>query len=285
MSVLAAASKLRRDRWARRITGIFFAVALSAALHAAALPPALLDYTDKYCSSCHNDEDKKGRLDLTSLTLDLTATTDFSTWVKVHDRLGAGEMPPKEKKRPDAAETAAFLAALRETLGAHDRELIAREGRATQRRLNGYEYENALRDLLHAPWLQIRGQFPDDGESNRYNKIGDALDVSHVHLARYMAAADYAIRQALTVQLEHPPTTTVRPRGRGGRWRGTLWSGSTACKAASSKPRRHWRPVAGDREAGSKTVMGWGARGRVLLLAGAARDAAPCPWWSWAAGR
>ena len=210
MSFLAPTLKVGRDRWARWTAGIFFAVALPAALHAAALPPALLDYTDKYCSSCHNAEDKKGRLDLTSLTLDLTATTDFSTWVKVHDRLGAGEMPPKEKKRPDAAETAAFLAALRETLGAHDRELIAREGRATQRRLNGYEYENALRDLLHAPWLQIRGQFPDDGESNRYNKIGDALDVSHVHMARYMAAADYAIRQALTVQHVRPPTTNVR---------------------------------------------------------------------------
>ena len=210
MSFLAPTLKVGRDRWARWTAGIFFAVALSAALHAAALPPALLDYTDKYCSSCHNDEYKKGRLDLTSLTLDLTATSDFSTWVKVHDRLGAGEMPPKEKKRPDAAETAAFLAALRETLGAHDRELIAREGRATQRRLNGYEYENALRDLLHAPWLQIRGQFPDDGESNRYNKIGDALDVSHVHMARYMAAADYAIRQALTVQHVRPPTTNVR---------------------------------------------------------------------------
>jgi len=69
-------------------------------------------------------------------------------------------MPPKEKGVPDPAETAAFLAALRDTLVAHDRDLIAREGRATQRRLNGYEYENALRDLLDAPWLQIRGRFP-----------------------------------------------------------------------------------------------------------------------------
>ena len=176
----------------------------------AALPPAILDYTDKYCSGCHNDEDKQGRLDLTALTLDLTAQTDFAAWVKVHDRLNAGEMPPKEKKRPEAAETAAFLAALRGTLVTEDRALIAREGRATQRRLNGYEYENALRDLLSAPWLQIRGQFPDDGESYRYNKIGDALDVSHVHMARYMAAADYAMRQALTVQLEQVPTTTTR---------------------------------------------------------------------------
>jgi len=182
----------------------------AASVHAAALPPAILDYTDKYCSSCHNDEDKSGRLDLTSLTLDLTATSDFAAWVKVHDRLGAGEMPPKEKKRPDAAETAAFLAALRTTLVTHDRDLVAREGRATQRRLNGYEYENALRDLLGAPWLQLRGQFPDDGEANRYNKIGDALDVSHVHMTRYMAAADYAIRQVLSVKFVQPPTSVVR---------------------------------------------------------------------------
>ena len=213
---------------------------LSAAA-SAALPPALRDYTDKYCSACHNDDDKKGRLDLTSLALDLTAQSDFATWIKVHDRLGAGEMPPKEKARPDPAETAAFLAALREVLITHDRALVAREGRATQRRLNGYEYENALRDLLGAPWLQIRGQFPDDGESNRYNKIGDALDVSHVHLARYLAAADYAIRQALTVQLERPPTTTVRHYARDQR---TLTSKFTP-NPFNSSPDRMTYPLLG----------------------------------------
>ena len=76
--------------------------------------------------------------------------------------------------------------------------------------LNGYEYENALRDLFNAPWLQIKDQFPEDGEAFRFNKIGDALDVSHVHMARYMSAADYAIRQVLSVQFTQPPTTTRR---------------------------------------------------------------------------
>ena len=32
-----------------------------------------------------------------------------------------------------------------------------------------------------------------------FNKIGDALDVSHVHLTRYMGAADYAMREAMSV--------------------------------------------------------------------------------------
>ncbi|MFO1451026.1 MAG: DUF1592 domain-containing protein [Opitutaceae bacterium] len=207
----------------------------------ASLPGVVLDYTDRYCSSCHNDEDKKGRLDVGSLTSALTSKPDLETWVKIHDRLAAGEMPPEEKPRPDAAETAAFLQALRDTLVAHESERVRREGRATQRRLNGYEYENALRDLLSAPWLQIRGQFPDDGESNRFNKIGEALDVSHVHLARYLAAADYAIRQTLSVQLERPPTTTTRHYARDQR---TLTSKFTP-NPFNSSPDRMTYPVLG----------------------------------------
>ena len=47
----------------------------------------------------------------------------------------------------------------------------------------------------------MKNQFPEDGEAFRFNKIGDVLDVSHVHMARYMKAADYAMRQVISVQL------------------------------------------------------------------------------------
>ena len=83
-------------------------------------------------------------------------------------------------------------------------------GRATQRRLNRYEYENALRDLLHAPWLQIRDSLPEDGEANRFNKSGERLDVSHVQMARYLGAADYALRQVVASQVAPPPAATKR---------------------------------------------------------------------------
>ena len=77
-------------------------------------------------------------------------------------------------------------------------------------RLNAYEYENTLRDLFASPWLQIRGLFPEDGEAHRFNKLAEALDVSHVHLARYMNAADHAIRQVLSAQWHRPPTQVKR---------------------------------------------------------------------------
>jgi hypothetical protein len=187
-----------------------FAAEAPATVPPVLLPAALRDFSDRYCSGCHNDSDLKGRFDFEALSFDLTGEATFAQWTKIHDRIVAGEMPPKEKARPDADEQAHFLAVLRENLTRQDRAVVAREGRTLQRRLNGYEYENALRDLLSLPWLQVKEQFPEDGERHRFNKSGAALDVSHVHLARYMAAADGALRQALTVKLVQPPTATRR---------------------------------------------------------------------------
>ncbi len=104
-----------------------------------------------------------------------------------------------------------FLKNLSHVLVALDNERIARDGRAVNRRLNRYEYENSLRDLLNLPWLlQIRDTLPEDGELYRYNKVGEALDVSHVHLSRYMNAADQALKQAVSMRLARPPRTTKR---------------------------------------------------------------------------
>ena len=77
-------------------------------------------------------------------------------WVQVHDRVRDGAMPPKSAEAPDAAERAAFLTGLSEGLAAADRERDRTAGRSIWRRLNRYEYENTVRDLLGAPWLQLR---------------------------------------------------------------------------------------------------------------------------------
>ena len=153
---------------------------------------------------------KKGGLDLTELAFDLATPQVFSRWVAVHDRVSAGEMPPKTKPRPEPAELAAFTRSLSASLVAAEKARVAREGRATQRRLNRYEYENVLRDLLHAPWLQVKDALPEDGEAYRFNKIGDALDVSHVQMARYLNVADDALRQVVATQVERPEPRTVR---------------------------------------------------------------------------
>jgi hypothetical protein len=164
----------------------------------------------KYCADCHDDQALKAGLDLTHLAFKPNDDANFATWVKVHDRVKAGEMPPPKKPRPDASELDALVNGLASKLISAEQALIAKNGRAMKRRLNRYEYENTLRDLLDVPWIQIKDGLPEDGEKHRYNKIGDALDVSHVQLARYMSVADYALRQAMGVQLEARATTTNR---------------------------------------------------------------------------
>jgi hypothetical protein len=179
-------------------------IAAVAHLFAAEAPPSCRQFLDAHCADCHDAESKKGGLDLAKLKFDLASPTNFSEWALVYDRVSNGEMPPKKKARPPAAETAPFLQSLSSSLVSSEQKRLALEGRATQRRLNRYEYENALRDLLHAPWLQIRDSLPEDGESLRFNKVGDALDVSHVQMARYLNAADYALRQAIAPYAEQP---------------------------------------------------------------------------------
>src|SRR6266571_2996925 len=184
--------------------------ACAAQVAAANFPPASRQFVEKHCVECHDAEMKKGGLDLTALKFDPANPTNFSTWVLVHDRMMLGEMPPKKKTRPETTELEAFTKSLSSSLVAAEQTRTAKEGRATRRRLNRYEYENALRDLLQAPWLQVRDSLPEDGEAHRFNKVGDALDVSHVQMARYLGAADYALRQAMATQAERPKTKVER---------------------------------------------------------------------------
>ena len=153
---------------------------------------------------------KKGRLDLTGLAFDASDPANRSVWIKVHDRLKAGEMPPKDKERPDADRRKAFIEGVSRLIVSAERAELAGEGRAIRRRLNRDEYENALRDLLDVPWAQIAGRLPEDGEAYHFNKSAEALDVSYLQIARFMDAADYTMRQAMSKSLTRPEKATRR---------------------------------------------------------------------------
>ena len=46
------------------------------------------------CFDCHDTKTRAGGLDLASLGADLTDAATFTTWVKVHDRVRDGGLPP-----------------------------------------------------------------------------------------------------------------------------------------------------------------------------------------------
>ena len=198
-------------------------------------------FLDQHCVECHDAEMKKGGLDLAALKLEAGSPKDLAKWVTVFDRVDEGEMPPKKKSRPDPKDLAPFLASLSKAIITVEDKLVAKDGRSVQRRLNRYEYENALRDLLQAPWLQVRDSLPEDGVAQRFNKVGQALDVSYVQMARYLGAADYALRQVMAGKVERPETTVVRHYTREQR----SYTGPMKFSVFNTAPERATFPVLG----------------------------------------
>ncbi len=164
------------------------------------------------CLDCHGGDDPAGDLELGSLlqplSLGQSPASELETWVRVFDRIQAGEMPPDGGLPKELRQS--LLPPLETKLIELDRQQVAAEGRAVWRRMNRWEYENSLRDLLQAPWLQLATILPEDGEVHRFNKPGEALDVSHVNLQRYLQAANYALREVLARDQDPPPKTIVR---------------------------------------------------------------------------
>jgi len=197
-----------------RFNGIYLLSLLLSLAAAAVLgqpaPKTVPFFLKNHCFECHDSEAKKGGLDLTALKFEPKTSDNFAKWVQVDDKVGAGEMPPKKKPRPEANELRAFTNALTAALLSADRERVAREGRATQRRLNRYEYEDTLRDLLSLPYIEVKSFLPEDSESAGFNKVGEALDVSHVQMSRYLSAAEFALREAMAPQAAQPLVTTNR---------------------------------------------------------------------------
>jgi len=162
------------------------------------------------CVDCHNAETKSGQLDLSSLTLNAADPKNAEIWIRVHDRVRAGEMPPKDAEPLKPGDRDALIQSLAAAITTAESATTQSQGRATRRRLNRQEYEYAIRDLLDAPWLQLRTVLPEDAVAHGFNRIGDALDVSHVQMARYLEAAELALNSVVVDSLKKPDPTMKR---------------------------------------------------------------------------
>ncbi|MCA8987682.1 MAG: DUF1592 domain-containing protein [Planctomycetaceae bacterium] len=128
----------------------------------------------------------------------------FRTFLKIHDRIESGKMPPPGQERPAKAELQNVLTELDAFLIRAEQLQYPDEARTPTRRLTRVEYENTVRDLFEMPGLQLRDRLPADNSVNGYDKNSDALSISHVNLARYLEAADLALDYAIATQPEAP---------------------------------------------------------------------------------
>jgi len=156
------------------------------------------------CFDCHDADTKKGGLDLTALAPDFSNVDTFAKWVKIHDRIAAGEMPPKKKPRPAADEVKTVTGWLADSLIKAERARLDAESRTGMRRLTRAEYENTVRDLFDLTGIPLQNGLPMDGSAHGFDKNSDALDISHVNMSKYVEAADLTLDAAIATRPEPP---------------------------------------------------------------------------------
>lgn len=184
------------------------AAAENAAQPAASVRPFATAFFTTHCQSCHEGDAAEGGLDVTTLVWQPNDPANLARWVRIHDRVQRGDMPPATEPRPPVAETETFGEDLSALLSAASLAVQQREGRVVYRRLNRAEYEQTLHDLLGIT-LPLQNLLPEDATAEGFDTVAAAHSISAVHLERYLLAADRGL--AAAVNLGPPvPTTTIR---------------------------------------------------------------------------
>ena len=133
---------------------------------------------------------------------------DSSTWEKVLRRLQARQMPPADAARPSEEEYASIVLQIAEKLDSleskHSRPGVV----PAVRRMNRFEYHNAIRDLLVVD-TNVDELLPADESSHGFDNV-TVTELSPLLLNRYISAAQEMSRVALGGKQRSPGGITVR---------------------------------------------------------------------------
>ena len=179
---------------------MLLAVLLLGMGHLQAFDSEFTSLSKASCAICHSSADLSP-LNLTTLSRDLSEPRILQTWVRIYDRVAAGEMPPKGAPRASDEVVDRALAALKSSL--IEANLAARgEDRSALRRLTRLEYAYTLEDLLQideAIGHELAATLPAEADSGSFDTLADKQGMSAMHVRSYLSAADRAIDAALHV--------------------------------------------------------------------------------------
>jgi hypothetical protein len=145
---------------------------------------------NRYCTSCHDTETKKGELDLERFSSISPVWNDAELWKQVADQVSLGEMPPADKRQPSAAERQQLLAWIDGLLNEVAESRAGDPGPVLLRRLNNAEYTFTLRDLTGVKSLDPAKEFPADSAAGEgFMNTGSSLVMSPALLTKYLDAA------------------------------------------------------------------------------------------------
>ena len=196
---------LSRDYSFCRVALLLSIVVAPGKLLAQQLPA---EFLQRWCIDCHSDNSPTAGISFQSLPADLTDPDLQRRWIRIHDRIASGEMPPADADAaPNLDERQQALQPLRSLLLAVSATQQAKQ--LQLRRLTRREYENTVRDLFDMPGISVAENLPADSGAGGFDTNAEMLDISHVHLARYLETADQILDDAVATR---PVPPQVRKR-------------------------------------------------------------------------
>ena len=204
LAVLLAAAVLSVDTAARTPAQ----EAIPAPAEAVPDHAELTGVVQRYCRTCHNDRMLTGNLSLEDFDVDTAASNpeEAARTEKMIRKLRANMMPPPGVRRPAAGTLAALVQTLESVVDQRAAD-NPNPGYRTFQRLNRYEYERAVHDLLG---LQIdAGDYlPLDTMSANFDNIADVQMLSATLLDGYLRAATEVAQLAVGNPNAAPKQTT-----------------------------------------------------------------------------
>ncbi len=171
-----------------------------------------IDFLKNNCLDCHDGPDSDGGFDVNSLGDDLTDASTAARWIRVVDRIDAGEMPPADAGELDAGDANHFLKQTSSWLHDSQQAVFDREGRVRSRQLTHSQLERTLGDLF-AIDVPLARLMPDEQRTDGFTGLADHQSISHFQLESHLSVVDAALDAAIDRVTQVPATDSAKPSG------------------------------------------------------------------------
>ncbi len=162
---------------------------------------------ENYCFDCHADGVKKGDFSFDAYKSIASMQSKRDAWKRVRENLAYELMPPIDKDQPSTDERRKLIEWIDAAVFPVDSK-NPDPGRVTLRRLNRFEYQNTVRDLIGVlPDTQL---LPADDSGYGFDNMADVLTLSPTHLEAYLNTASQALDEAYGTSAA--PKRVIDPR-------------------------------------------------------------------------
>jgi hypothetical protein len=170
----------------------------------------VLPLLERFCVDCHMKGTSEAGIVLDRFDNQAAAVKDGRTWLRVRDALQGRLMPPAEMPQPSLEELDGIVAWIEKDFLAAECGKQVSSAPVVIRRLNRQEYNNTIRDLLGLD-LHLADGFPPDDIGFGFDNVGSALNISPVHIEKYLDAAELALDKAIVLPdaKEFPPAELI----------------------------------------------------------------------------